>query len=206
MIRLDSGHYNCLPILGLRQSLHLNMCCPLGSTLFNSRLCHCVWYTFIMWYKLISAILSTCSVFTEITLKSFVLTVMSLGYCSCVWLFIGFLVIFPFSLISCDPPIQLLCFFVMSINDSTWDKVALWLSFIRATIHMYTWFHLYTRFKIHKKQFNSSYWGIYTVWICRDHIWWDDKVRQWAIWLYAHIRVKVGLTPGYVLSSSKHSV
>ena len=62
--------------------------------------------------------------------------------------------------------------------------------------------HLYTRFKKHKKQFNSNYWGLYTVWICRDHIWLDDKVMR----LFVHIRVKVGLMCRYVLSSSKHSV
>ena len=36
---------------------------------------------------------------------------------------------------------------------------------------MYTWFHLYTRFKKHKKQLNSKCYHLYTVWICRDHIW-----------------------------------
>ena len=45
--------------------------------------------------------------------------VMSLGSYPCVLCFIGFLVVFSFSSISCDPPIQLLCFFAVSVNDST---------------------------------------------------------------------------------------
>ena len=106
--------------------------------------------------------------------------VMSLSYYPCVQWSNGFFAYCTFFNDFLQSSYLFAIFFTMSVYNSSWHQVTLKLLFIEATIHMYTWFCLYTRFEKYKKWFNLNYRGLYTVWICRDHIWLGNKILKFV--------------------------